>query len=127
MKVLILSITAGQGHNATAKAISTYLETMGIESRILDTYMYLNPILGETVNRGYLFTSSSIKHTYSKVYSMLEKRKKSKPIMSWTRLSNKFMALKLKGFIRRYAPDVIVCTHIFAGILIDVLLERDKI
>lgn len=127
MKVLILSITAGQGHNATAKAISTYLETMGIESRILDTYRYLNPILGETVNRGYLFTSSSIKHTYSKVYSMLEKRKKSKPIMSWTRLSNKFMALKLKGFIRRYAPDVIVCTHIFAGILIDVLLERDKI
>ena len=127
MKVLILSITTGQGHNATAKAIGDYLETLGIESKIMDTYRYLNPILAETVDKGYLFTSSATKTAYSKLYRMMEKRKKSKPIMSWTRLSNKIMAIKLKGFIRRYNPDVIVCTHIFAGILIDVLLELDKI
>ena len=39
-RALFLSITTGQGHNATAKAVKAYLETKGVQCRILD-------ILGE--------------------------------------------------------------------------------
>lgn len=127
MKVLLLSITAGQGHNATAKAISNYLDSMQIENKTLDTYRYINAFLGETVNKGYLLTSSKIKHAYAFFYEKLENRKKSKSIMSMTRITNKVLSHKLKKFIISYNPDVIVCTHIFAGILIDVLLEKEKI
>ena len=37
MKVLILSITAGQGHNSTANAVAGYCEEAGIECVTLDT------------------------------------------------------------------------------------------
>ena len=51
MKALVLSITAGQGHNATAKAVCAYLESIGCEAEMLDTFNYLNRILGETVSK----------------------------------------------------------------------------
>ena len=35
MKALVLSITAGQGHNATAKAICAYLESIGCDLSIV--------------------------------------------------------------------------------------------
>ena len=45
MKALVLSITAGQGHNATAKAVCTYLESIGCEAEMLDTFNYVSRIL----------------------------------------------------------------------------------
>ena len=44
MKVLILSITAGQGHNATGKAVSDYLKSQGVQCATLDTYEYAAPV-----------------------------------------------------------------------------------
>ena len=38
MKVMILSVTAGFGHHATAKAVGDELEARGAEVRTLDVY-----------------------------------------------------------------------------------------
>ena len=124
MKALVLSITAGQGHNATAKAICAYLESIGCEAEMLDTFNYLNRILGETVSKGYLITASKTKLLYKSGYRLAEKRKKSKSDASPTRLSADLLAKKLLKFINSYDPDVIICTHIFAGIILDVLKEK---
>ena len=78
MKVLVLSITAGQGHNATAKAICAYLELIGCEAEMLDTFNYVSRILGETVSKGYLITASKAKLAYKSAYRLAELRKKSK-------------------------------------------------
>ena len=40
MKVLVLTISAGQGHNRTAYAIADYLRDIGAEVEIIDTYKY---------------------------------------------------------------------------------------
>ena len=124
MKALVLSITAGQGHNATAKAICAYLESIGCKAEMLDTFNYLNRILGETVSKGYLLTSSKTKLLYKSGYRLAEKRKKSKSDASPTRVGADLMAVKLLKFINSYDPDVIICTHIFAGIILDVLKEK---
>lgn len=124
MKALVLSITAGQGHNATAKAICAYLESIGCEAEMLDTFNYLNRILGETVSKGYLITASKTKLLYKGGYRLAEKRKKSKSDASPTRVGADILAKKLLRFINSYDPDVIICTHIFAGIILDVLKEK---
>ena len=123
MKVLVLTITAGTGHNITANAISSYLEESGVESKVLDTYYYINRLLGKTVSQGYLIIVNA-KAAYKKAYRQLEKRKKNSYKSSATRLTNIFLAHKLYRFMNDYKPDVIICTHIFAGMIVDVMKQR---
>ncbi|MBE6611825.1 MAG: glycosyltransferase [Ruminococcaceae bacterium] len=124
MKVLILSITAGQGHNSTAKAICAYFESIGCEAEMLDTFEYLNPLLYETVSRGYLLAADKAKLAYKGAYRLAEKRRKSKTDASPTRVTGGVMAKKLLTYINEHQPDAIICTHIFAGILLDVLKKK---
>lgn len=124
MKALVLSITAGQGHNATGKAVCAYLESIGCEAEMLDTFNYVSRLLGETVSKGYLITASKAKLAYKGAYRLAEKRHKSRSDASPTRATGGVMAKKLLKFINNYDPDVIICTHIFAGIILDVLKEK---
>ncbi len=124
MKVSILSITAGQGHNATAKAVGDALKEYGIQSEILDTFSYLNKAFGDFVSKGYLLAVDLAKGPYALTYRLLENRKKSSGPLSPTRTGNLLIAKKLKTYLDDYKPDVIVCTHIFSAILIDVIREE---
>lgn len=121
MKVLIMSVTAGQGHNSTAKAMSAYLTDNGCDVRILDTLRYINTFLGLTVDKGYLFLSSKAKLAYKSAYRLAEKRKKSELEISPSALTVRMAALKIKKYVDNYNPDVIICTHVFAGVFIDIL------
>ncbi len=127
MKVLVLSVTAGQGHNSTAKALCAYLESIGCQAEMLDTLEYLHHILGETVSRGYLLAATNAKLAYKGAYRLAEKRKKSRSEISPTRATGNLMSKKLIKYINTYDPDVIICTHIFAGIILDVLKEKDQL
>ncbi|MBE6606006.1 MAG: glycosyltransferase [Ruminococcaceae bacterium] len=127
MKVLILSVTAGQGHNSTAKAISDYLTGYGADVRVLDTMRYINRLLGKTVDLGYLFVSSRAKLAYKGAYRLAEMRKKTTMDTSPGALTIKFIASKLQKYISAYNPDVIICTHVFAGMFINVLKESEKL
>jgi len=57
MKILIMSVTAGEGHNSTAKAMKSYIASKGIECEIIDTFSYISKELSDFINKGYLFTS----------------------------------------------------------------------
>ena len=100
---------------------------MNVECRILDTYGYLNKLLGGTVSRGYLLSIENAKSIYSLVYKKLEKRKKNANKLSATRLANMLLLKKMKRYIDIYAPDIIISTHIFSGILIDIMKYRHTI
>ena len=126
MKVLVLSVTTGQGHNSTAKALCAHLESMGCEAQMLDTFEYLNKVLGETVSRGYLLAAGSAKLAYKGAYRLAEKRKKSRTDISPTRGTCNLMS-KLLKYINNYDPDVIICTHVFAVMIIDVLKARGEL
>ncbi len=114
MKALLLSVKAGQGHNQCAMAITESLTERGFECQTLDTLEYINTILGKTVDKGYLITTSKLKKAYAKFYRLAEKRDPDSS-HTFSFLTNKLFAQKLKKYIREYAPDVIVCTHIFAA------------
>ena len=126
MKVLILSITTGEGHNSTAKAIKDELVAKGMTCDILDAYGYINKALQYTVDHGYLFFSSHTRKIYSKAYGAIEKRQKSAKLSPMT-LTNKALSSKLYKYISNYDPDVIIFTHVFAGMLVDMLKKKERI
>ena len=58
MNILILTVTAGHGHNHTAKSIYNYATAKGHNALILDSLEYINPLLKDTVNKAYLLSTS---------------------------------------------------------------------
>lgn len=121
MRVLILSITAGEGHNSTAKAISNYFTGMGIESTVLDTFEYISPLLCHTISKGYLITSKYTKGAYRKVYRIAENKQQNTSRYSVSNLANSVLSSKLRHFIDAYKPDAVVCTHVFAAQILNAL------
>ena len=124
MKVLILTITAGEGHNATAKAIHEELAMRGVESEVLDVYQKTNRLLYSVIAKGYLMATSDLKKLYAAAYSRLERRKSDAFSPSITRATQKMIMHRVYNRIREYKPDVIVYTHVFAGVLLDVIKEK---
>lgn len=118
MKVLILSVTAGQGHNQTAKVVSDYLNSVGAESSYMDTLEYVNPVLAESVSKGYLLSTKGLPRVYGEFYRLAEKRDAESRLHRISKSLNVLKSKKLAAYIREEAPDVVVCTHIFAGILL---------
>lgn len=118
MRVLTLSITTGQGHNQVAKTLCEYLEESGAETMVLDALEYINPMLKESVSRGYLMSTKHAPKIYGKFYRLAEKRDIESKEGRLGRLTNSILSRKLIKFINDYAPDVIVCTHVFAALLI---------
>lgn len=126
MKVLILSITAGQGHNTTGKALCTYFEKMGIECHFLDTYEYISHLLAKTLSDGYNITTTLAAKPYSKFYRLFELRKKNADDRSATSLASALLASRLVKFMDLFSPDVIICTHCLSAAIVDVLRQKGK-
>jgi len=127
MKVLFLSVTAGQGHHQTAKAAMDYLMEKNVDCVMLDTFEYINPILSESIARGYLISTQFTPAVYGKLYRLAEKKEKNNSSFSISNLTSSILSRKLVSYIYEYKPDVIVCTHIFAAQIISHLQSKKVI
>lgn len=129
MRVLLLSVTAGFGHHATAKAVSDRLQARGAVVHTIDVYEVISRFIKETIDKGYLFSSKHTKELYRLFYSLAETHGQS----YWTgafqpiNLINDLGAKKFVRCIDDFAPDVIICTHIFAAQLVDELKRRELV
>lgn len=124
MKVLILTITAGQGHNKTARAVYDSLKSRGVDADIIDTYQYFNRALSKLVEKGYLISTKYVPTMYGNIYRLEEKRDHSEDRVTMVDVGSKIVARQFAKFIARQNPDVIVATHIFAAHLVSVFKER---
>ncbi|MBQ8174120.1 MAG: galactosyldiacylglycerol synthase [Clostridia bacterium] len=127
MKVLILTITAGEGHNSTAAAIQKDLEARGVECRTLDTCLEISRGLYNLISKGYLLTTAEFKKAYSFVYGKLENRKGNSYTGSLTRTTYGLVKKNIADYISEYCPDVIVYTHVFAGVFLDIIMQKKTI
>lgn len=97
-----------------------------LECRVLDTFDYISKPLSKTVSEGYLFVTSKAKPAFDEGYRLAEKRKHTADEKSQARLNGRLLSSKLRKYICIYDPDVIVYTHIFAGVILDVIkVEHD--
>ncbi len=127
MKVLVLTITAGEGHNTTAAAIQKDLESRGVECRVLDTCLEISRGLYNLISKGYLLSTAEFKKTYAFLYGKLEKRKGNSYTGSLTRTTYGLVKKNIADYIAEYCPDVIVYTHVFAGVFLDIIRQKKTI
>ena len=129
MRVLILSVTAGFGHHATAQAIGDMLQSKGAEVHTLDVYAYISNLIKTTIDKGYLFSSKHMQTLYRLVYQLAENNGagyfNSAP--SIINIINALGASKFAKVISGHVPDVIICTHVFAAQMVDELKKRKKL
>ena len=121
MRALILTITTGQGHNQVAANLCSCLKERGIEALSMDVLEYINTGLKEVVSQGYLMSTKRLPKVYGKVYRMAEKRDSEGRVL---KITSSIMARKLVKFLDEFMPDVIVCTHVFAAMLITSIKKK---
>lgn len=125
MRVLFLSVTAGYGHHQAANVIIEYLEDQGIDCKMLDTFEYINPLLGESIEKGYLMSTKFTPGVYGKFYRLADKEEGGEEgKFSVIRLTNSVLSKKLVNFLQDYDPNIIVCTHVFAAQLMTQIKKK---
>ncbi len=124
MKLLILSITTGQGHHQTGKAITTYMEQNGHEVTQLDCYEYFSPAIKEALSNGYLLSTKYSPKLYGKFYRLAEKMERKSSNTVLLQITNSIFHKKMEKFLEDYKPDVVVCTHVYAALLMTYLKDH---
>ncbi|MBQ9428161.1 MAG: glycosyltransferase [Clostridia bacterium] len=124
MKVLIFSITAGEGHNSTATAIKQYFESRGDTAEVFDAYRYVSKLLYEVVKQGYLLATKDFKTLYSKTYTLVDRHPNNSKNKGVFRIANLQITRKLGKYISEYDPDAIIYTHVFLGVVTDLLHNK---
>ncbi len=130
MKVLILSVTAGYGHHATAKAVSDMLAQKGAEVETVDIYKYINRVVQQTIDKGYLLTSKRTPELYRVCYGLAENHGQgyfNTPKLNIINIVNALGSTKFAHVVNDFAPDAIVCTHVFAAQLMNEMKKRGKV
>lgn len=125
MNILFLSVTAGQGHNATAKGVMQRMEDRCHVCKFLDTFDYIQPILGSVVDKGYRSWISLTPEGFGRAYDLLEKAEQKLP--DFTDLNERVTARISKKFIDVYEsfqPDVVVSSHPTAAQLSSAIYHR---
>ena len=127
MNFLILSITAGEGHNSTARAIQSELEKRGADCTILDTFDYISPEFAKFISEGYLLVTEKAKYAYKLGYRLAEKRRTSDHEFTPSSLIKRVVSDELSDFIRADHYDAILFTHPFPGIMLDIMKDKRMI
>lgn len=123
MKVLILSISAGSGHDKAAEAIKEAALKNIIDSSvtIVDALKYINPLIEKIVIGGYLRAIRNSPSIYSRLYNACDDED---TLGNVNRMLNDMLSQKVKALVDEYSPDVIVSTHPFHVEMLSVLKEK---
>lgn len=109
-KILLLSVSAGGGHNSAARAIKDSLEEAGCEVSMIDTLKFASPILDRIVSGGYEKSAKYIPRTYGVMYKMAGK-KPSKDELD--QIVRRAIGRKILRLVQEMNPDAIIGTHPF--------------
>ncbi len=117
MKVLILSVTAGNGHNACAKGMKEKLEEKGTTVKVIDLLKeFSTPINVWTADKGYNLAVGKLLPLYNAFFNLY---KQSKPENRYVCSGQGIPVSTLSGLykeINTFRPDVIYCTHFYGAI-----------
>lgn len=131
MKVLLLTVTAGYGHHATANALAELLRQRDVECKVIDIYEVISRIVRTTIAQGYLLSSKYAPDLYRLFYTLTENRKNPQELRysrkNIVTLVNTIGAFRFEKITDRFNPDVIVCTHVLAAQLVGEMKKRNLV
>lgn len=118
MKYLIMTVTAGHGHNQTASALYDCILSEGHEAVVLDVLEHINCRLKNSVSKGYLLSTAYSPKAFGKLYRLAENTDNPDGIINMQKIASTLLSRKIVDYINDYAPDYIICTHVIAAMLI---------
>jgi processive 1,2-diacylglycerol beta-glucosyltransferase len=125
-RVLVLSASAGAGHLRAAEAIEKAIRLRGFASEVqhLDVLKYTNQVFRHFYSKAYLDLVNKAPEVLGWLYDYLDDPKKNDPIrLAFDRLNaNPFIR-----YLRRYQPDVAICTHFLPSGIISSLKGEGKV
>ena len=124
MKALILSTATGGGHNTAAHAVLEALTERGVECRFEDCVAFGGQKLSATVSNVYVKFVQAAPDAFGRLYRFA-KAISTPRIKSPVYLFNAAYARKMEQLLTDYAPDLIVCTHMFGGQSVTYLRRHD--
>jgi processive 1,2-diacylglycerol beta-glucosyltransferase len=128
MKIVILSVTAGEGHNSTARAMRDYFTSRGAQAEIVDTYGYFSSTVMQSINKTYLWVSAHARTAWKLGYTLAEKRRTVKELeYTPAQIIQLPIVFDILEYLKNSRPDAVVFTHPFAGLILDVLKREGKI
>lgn len=113
-KAIIFTASTGGGHNAAAKAVAEALERRGVEVSVRDCMEVASKRLSRGVSGAYIRLVQISSTAFGKVYrigSRMSNWKTKSPVY----LFNAGYASKMKALLDDEKPDMVICTHLFAG------------
>ncbi len=127
MKTLILSGNAGEGHNSCAKAIKEYYDMVGDECTICDGMRFVSPTVSKIMAWGHVYMYRHVPMLFKFGYRYAERHP--------TVFHEKSLAYRMisGGSERMYhyiidgGFDAVICTHIFAALMLTDMLKKHPI
>lgn len=126
MKVLIISMTCGEGHNFVAKAIKGKLDKVCEDVKIMDIYRS-NELYKKLNNAGYLFMKRHLPHIYQYAWTKCKNRNSDKRFKGGVQKSIKPYIKDIQQEIVTYQPNVVICTHPNASAILTYLRRFDLV
>ena len=125
MKILIITMTCGEGHNHFSFALNNALQKRGEISEVYDIYAPF-PRLKKLNNNSYLFACRYIPKLYEQVWLMELARDPEKRYNKYSGLQPSIRkAIKpLRQKISEFCPDAVICTHDYVSAAMDQLIRE---
>lgn len=127
MEALILSCSTGGGHNAAAKAVQACLSRKGHHAILLDPYSLQGQEVADKVGSTYIEVVRRVPRLFGVVYKAGEwytKLQERFPHHSPVYLFQRKSARKLRDYLQKSQPDIIITTHVFAGEMLTMLQNQ---
>ncbi len=126
-RVLVLSASAGAGHLRAAEAIEKAIRARGAATDVqhLDVLKYTNQVFRHFYSKAYIDLVNNAPEVLGWLYDYMDDPKRNDdPIrMAFDRLNaNPFIR-----YLRRYQPDVAICTHFLPSGIISSLKEKGTV
>jgi processive 1,2-diacylglycerol beta-glucosyltransferase len=113
MRILIATITAGAGHLQAAAALEeAWLKAhpRDVVERI-DLLTFFSPLHKKIYRDGYVKLIAHAPELWGMVFSKMDDPKLVRRLARWKKTLGSNSARKFARFVKRFAPDAVLCTH----------------
>ena len=124
MAVLILTCSTGQGHNSCASAIKEYYDRQGESCVIEDALGFISPIVSNLICKGHVAMYRHLHGLFQVGYHYSEKHSAMFEPGSGIYKLLTLGTDKIKDFITKGNYDQVICTHVFASLMMT-QLQKD--
>lgn len=128
MRILILHASAGAGHQRAAQALGKGFNEACPDAhvQICDILDFTPPVFKKTYAESYLDIVKKAPELWGYMYARLD-RKSPAPLRRKLRsLVYKTNTVEFTLFVRKFAPDIVVCTHFMPLEILSTRIRRGK-